>query len=284
MMVCYLDDSGTDAASPILAMAGYVGLQSKWAAFERSASKIFAEFGVTTLHGKEFNDTKGQFKGWSRKKKEVFIARLIVELKKAALFGVAASISKTAFAKAKSLGEHEQQSPYGFCFGEVLDQIMFSGAMKMAAANGATLSFVVEAGNKNDADVVRVFNKAKWDPRNAGAEKVLKSVEFANKNSTIALQMADFLAFTGRRHLAQSERAKKYLPLTDLEKITLYAIPTALSNSHTFLTNAEIEAGYKDPNMWRNASPWLDKPPAKRKPKSRKDRSKGRALARSFSA
>jgi hypothetical protein len=272
MMVCYLDDSGTDAASPILTMAGYVGLRPMWAAFEQSASKIFAEFGITTLHGKEFNDTKGQFKGWSRKKKEAFIARLIVELKKAALFGVMASISKTAFAKAKDLGEHEQQSPYGFCFGEILDQIMFSAVMKAAASNGATLSFVVEAGNKNDADVVRVFNKAKADPRNAGAELVLRSVEFANKTSTIALQMADFLAFTGRRYAAQSEGAKKYLPMTDLQKVAFFAIPTAASLSHTFLSNAEIETGDKDPKVWREASPWLDKPPVKGHKRKRRKR------------
>jgi hypothetical protein len=115
--------------------------------------------------------------------------------------------------------EHAQQSAYGFCFGEVLDKIMWSDVMKAAASVGGTLLFVVEAGNKNDADVVRVFNKAKWDPRNVGAEKVLKSVTFANKTSTIALQMADFLAFTDRRNAIQNERARKYLPLTDLQKV-----------------------------------------------------------------
>jgi hypothetical protein len=181
-----------------------------------------------------------------------------LELQKAASFGAMASIAKTAFSKAKSLGAHAQQSPYGYCFGEIFDQIMWSRVMRAAASRGATLSFVVEAGNKNDADVVRVFNKAKWDPRNVGAEKVLRSVAFANKTSTIALQMADFLAFMGRRQAAQSERARKYLQLTDLQKVVFYAVPTAVSLSHTFSTNEEIKAGVKDPNMWRDATPWLD--------------------------
>jgi hypothetical protein len=258
MMVCYLDDSGTDGPSPILTMAGYVGPQPLWAAFEKGAARTLADFDVTSLHGKEFNDTKGEFQGWPRRKKEAFIARLIFELKKAASFGVMASIAKTAFAKAKSLGEHAQQSPYGFCFGHVLDQIMWSAVMKAAATKGGTLLFVVEAGNKNDRDIVRVFNKAKWDPRNLGADRVLRSVNFANKASTIALQMADFLAFTGRRHAVQCERARTYQPLTDLQRITFFAIPTAVSLSHTFLTNEEIKAGVKDPNMWREATPWLD--------------------------
>lgn len=257
-MICYLDDSGTDSASPILTMAGYVGAQPRWAAFEQSAKKIFADFDVALLHGKEFNDTKGQFKGWTRKKKEAFIARLYLELRNAASFGVMGSIAKAAFAKMKSLGEGAQQSPYGYCFGEVLDKIMWSDVIKSAASAGGTLSLVVEAGNKNDADVVRVFNKAKWDPRNVGAEKVLKSVTFAKKTSAIALQMADFLAFTGRRNAIQNERARKYLPLTDLQKVVFYAVPTAVSLSHTFSTNEEIKAGVKDPNMWRDATPWLD--------------------------
>ncbi len=258
MMVCYLDDSGTDGPSPILTMAGYIGPEPRWSAFEQNASRVFADFEVTSLHGKEFNDTKDQFKGWPRRKKEAFIARLIVELRTAASFGVMASIAKTAFAKAKGLGGHFQQSPYGYCFGQVLDQIMWSADMKSAAIKGATLAFVVEAGNKNDRDVIRVFNKAKWDPRNVGAEKVLKSVNFVNKTSTIALQMADFLAFTGRRYAAQSERARRYLPLTDLQRITFFAVPTAVLLSHTFLANDEIKAGVTDPNMWRNAAPWLD--------------------------
>ncbi len=258
MMVCYLDDSGTDKQSPVLTMAGYVGLQPHWDVFERSAAKIFAAYGVTSLHAVDFNATKNQFKGWQRRRKEAFIANLLLELKKAAPFGVMASITKTAYAKAKSLGEHAQQSAYGHCFGNVLDAIMWSKQMKFAASRGATLSFVVERGNKNDCDVQRVFDKAKWDSRNVGAEKVLKSVEFADKNSAIALQMADFLAFTGRRLALHSERQRKYLELTDLQKITLYSIPIANSHSHTFRTNKEIAASEKDPNMWRNETPWLD--------------------------
>ena len=257
-MICYLDDSGTDAAAPILTMAGYVGPLPLWGVFEHSAKKIFADFKVAELHGKEFNDTKGDFAKWPRRKKEAFAARLYFELKKAASFGVTASIAKSAFAKAKSLREHERQSPYGYCFGEILDQIMWSSVMKTAVAKmGATLSFVVESGNKNDADVLRIFNEQKWSPRHIGVDKVLKSLSFADKGSTIALQMADFLAFHTRRYAAKCEKAQEYLPLTDLQKIIFYAILTAVSLSHEFLTNEEIRAGSKDPKRWRGASPWL---------------------------
>jgi hypothetical protein len=259
VLICYLDDSGTDDASPLVTMAGYVAPLPRWIAFERSAKDIFAEFEVAQLHGKEFNDTKGNFEKWPRRRKEIFAARLYVELKKIVSFGVTASMSKVAFAKAKSLPghEHPSKSAYGHCFGEILDQIMYSAAMKNAATFGATLSFVVEAGNKNDADVLRIFNEAKWSPRNLGVDKVLKSVSFVDKGSTIALQMADFLAFHARRYAMQCEKARGYLPMSDLQKIIFYAIPTAITLSHEYRTNQEIKAGIKDPNRWRTASfPW----------------------------
>jgi hypothetical protein len=68
--------------------------------------------------------------------------------------------------------------------------------MKTAVARlGATLSFVVEAGNKNDADILRIFKETRWSRKHVGVYKVLRSVSFADKVSSVALQMADFLAF-----------------------------------------------------------------------------------------
>ena len=73
MIVCYLDDSGTDDAAPVLTMAGYLGTYTGWALFEQDAKKVFDDFGVKVLHGKEFNDTKGDFRKWSKQKKEKFV-------------------------------------------------------------------------------------------------------------------------------------------------------------------------------------------------------------------
>jgi hypothetical protein len=258
VLVCYLDDSGTDKTAPALTMAGYVGALPAWGVFEQSARKILSDFGVTILHAHEFNGTKGEFARWPRRRKEAFAARLYWELRKAAEFGVSASIRKTAFAKAKTLRiEHDRKSPYGFCFGQILDQIMFSAVMKMAATFGGTISFVVESGNKNNADILRIFNEQKWSPRHVNVEKVLESLSFAEKGSSIALQMADFLAFHARRYVMQCENARDYLPLSDLQKVIFHAIPTAVSISHEFLTNEEIEAGVRDPQRWRTGTPWM---------------------------
>jgi Protein of unknown function (DUF3800) len=257
MLVCYLDDSGTDKEAPVLTMAGYVASFTGWTLFEYDAKKTFADFKVSVLHGKEFNDTKGDFEEWSRRKKEAFAARLYRDLTKVVHFGVTASIKKAAHARAKSLGEQPSESPYGHCFRQILNQIMPSAVMKTAAMQGGTLSFVVEAGNKNDADVVRVFNEEKWSPRHIGIEKYLKKVSFADKTSCIALQMADFLAYHARRYVMQCEKARAYLPLSDFHKVVFHAVPTAVCINYEFRTNEEIEAGIIDPNRWRSITPWM---------------------------
>src|SRR5689334_21046002 len=72
VLVCKLDASGTDAANPVITMAGYVGLLSGWLDFEVRARKVLDDYGVCVLHAKEFYDTDGDFKGWGRSKKENF--------------------------------------------------------------------------------------------------------------------------------------------------------------------------------------------------------------------
>ena len=135
---------------------------------------------------------------------------------------------------------------------------MQSAVMKMAASRGGTLSFIVEAGNKNDQDVLRIFNEERLSPRHLRVETVFRYfVDYADKTSSIALQMADLLAFYARRHAMKCEKAREYIQVSDLEKIMLRAIPTAADLSFEFLTNEEIAAGEVDPQRWRKPSPWL---------------------------
>jgi len=258
VLVCYLDDSGTGDDSPIVTMAGYIGTLHAWATFEHNAKDVFARFGVKELHGKEFNATKGDFSGWSKAKKESFTAHLYLCLKRSAEYGVSFLVARSAYHKARfEVGQSPRESAYGHCFQTVVDAIMRSVVTERYVAQfQATVSFVVEAGNKNDADIVRIFNEIKLSPAHIGIDKVLKSVSFVKKGSTIALQMADFLAYHVRRHALHCERAKKYLPLSDIQKVIFLSVPTAAGVSHEYRTNEEIKAGLKDPKGWREESPW----------------------------
>ncbi|MGY3506329.1 hypothetical protein ACVWYJ_006948 [Bradyrhizobium sp. USDA 4471] len=252
MIVCYLDDSGT-GEEPILNMSGYVATDSQWSEFELAARDIFNKFDISELHAKEFNDTKDQFKGWPRRRKEALALSLYAELRRCRALGIDSGITRAAYQRARHQFGHEpNESRYGNCFKWIIETIMQSDMMKFyAAAHKATLTFVVEAGNKNDADIRRVFDQMKFNPNHRGVVEVMKTVEFVEKGSSIALQMADFLAFHSRRYKSQCEKARRYLPLTDLQRLIFKGIDTKTNLSYEYRTNEEIAAGYKDPNSWR---------------------------------
>jgi hypothetical protein len=256
VIVCYLDDSGT-GEEPIITIAGYIGTHSRWLDFEREAKNIFDAFGISELHGKEFNATKGQFRGWPQKKKEALAAHLYLQLREISALGIDCGITRTAYRRARfEHGHYPNESGYGNCFRRIVETIMRSDLMKYYVSEyQATLSFVVEGGNKNDADILRVFHEMKFNPSHVGVVDVMNSVSFADKGSTIALQMADFLAFHSRRYKSQCEKAKSYLPLTDLQKVIFHTVDTKTSLNHGYLTNEEIRSEYKDPTTWRIIDP-----------------------------
>jgi hypothetical protein len=252
VLTCYLDDSGT-GEEPILNMSGYIAPDDKWATFESTAREIFSDFGISQLHAKEFNDTKEQFKGWSRRKKVTFVLRLYAELRTSRALGIDVGMTRSAYHRARhEVGHLPNESRYGSCFRQIVETIMKSDMMKYhAAVHKATLSFVVEAGNKNDADLLRVFDEMKFSPNHRGVVDVMRSIVFANKGSTIALEMADFLAFHSRRYKSRCERARDYVPMNDLEKMIFYGIDTKTTLNYEYRTNEEIAAGHRDPRSWR---------------------------------
>ena len=65
----YFDDSGTDAASPVAAMAGYVASERMWRRFERETKKLFDREGIEFFAAKLFDHGEKQFRGWSDARK-----------------------------------------------------------------------------------------------------------------------------------------------------------------------------------------------------------------------
>ncbi|MCP3414223.1 DUF3800 domain-containing protein [Bradyrhizobium brasilense] len=235
-------------------MSGYIAPEHRWASFETAARRIFDAFGVAELHAKEFNDTKDDFKGWSRRKKEAFVLCLYSELRRNSVLGIDSGIARSAYNRARfELGHYPNQSRYGNCFAWIVDTIMRSDMMQYyATTHKATLKFIVEAGNKNDSDIVRTFDEMKHNPYHRGVVDVMDSVSFVEKGSTIALQMADFLAFHSRRCKTQCDKARRYLAMTDLQKMIFYGVDTKTHLSHGYLTDEEIAAGILVPDTWRN--------------------------------
>lgn len=197
MLVCYLDDSDAEQSS-VVTLAGYAQPISQWEAFEVHAEKVFARFGVTLLHGMKFHGTKDCFKGWGYRKKRDFIDSLYYGF--GVMLGISHSVPKNQFRKnQKNEWRARQMSAYGYAFNAMVGGFKYSDFTRsFVEAEG--LSFVVESGHKNNAELEKTFQAL----REAPGEERLRSLSFSGKNGSKAIQLADLFAFYSRRQAAKA--------------------------------------------------------------------------------
>jgi hypothetical protein len=209
VLVCKLDASGTDAENPIVTMGGYVGLLTGWLDFEVRARMIFDRYEVAVLHAKKFYVTDGDFVGWTRVKKQTFVRELQDCILGRLDLGISTSLVKAEHAKmkkARNIGHNE--SDFGFCLRHSIARLVSDPVMDEAFKKGFDLTIVHESGDENAQDAQRVFNEIK----RASSEhnRRLRSFGFADKASTIGLQIGDFLAVTSRKYVGKYSDATGY--------------------------------------------------------------------------
>ena len=204
VLVCYLDDSGTDPQNRIITLAGFAASDEQWAAFEREVEPTFAEYNVGILHTKELHDTDGDFAGWSVLRKQAFIAKVGRALAHHVPLGMSHSVLKSTYeAHAKERLPRRTSSDYAFCFNRILDWCLRDVRVGKVA-NTEGVAFVLECGNENNPDAEKTF----WEVRERyGLQDVLRSISFVGKTSCRAIQTADMLAFYTRRHGQAMEAA-----------------------------------------------------------------------------
>jgi hypothetical protein len=208
VLACYLDDSGTTGDCPVITMAGYIGLAQGWADFEKMAIEIYSNYGIGEIfHARDFHASDKVFKGWSRIKKQTY-AREICDAAKnahAIEIGLTMSVLKSTYNKRKiETGLDRAMSPYGYCFSVIMNDLLVDEILRQSLGrDGFDISFIIEGGNKNDNNVLNVFNAVR---RKYNIENKLKSISFMNKDSSKALQLADFFAYYSRRAVEKSEK------------------------------------------------------------------------------
>jgi hypothetical protein len=208
MLVAYLDDSGTHLASPLITLAGYVGHCDSWIQFEGEAQEVLQRYNIPILHTVDLHNTDGQFAKWSRDRKTNFVSELYDPAARHLITGASISVQKRTYVKrGQETGLNRNTSALGFCFNILVDRLLrrpLSGPH--IKADG--ISFVIESGNKNNADMVRIFNEVKKIHK---LDKELRSIRIADKNHCIAIQLADFLAYYSRRHAVECDKAEEAL-------------------------------------------------------------------------
>jgi len=195
VLVCYLDDSGEEAEC-IVTCAGYLSFADEWQKFEAEARDFFNFEGVEYLHTVDLHQRRDQFDGWDTPRTQRFAQNFFSILNRHVGLGFEFSVLKTRFKEMKAVHCVKREgSAYAFCFKGIVDRIVKNeGFLSVIDEPGVDLSFVVEAGNKNNQDILEIFKDyRKKDPRR------FAGLVFEKKKTHIALQAADFLAYYSRR-------------------------------------------------------------------------------------
>jgi hypothetical protein len=217
VLVCYLDDSGSDPQVPAITIAGYIAAIGAWEEFEPPARALLDREQIDYLHGKLFHHNKGPFKGWGQTKKLEFVTELYDLLRPQVLVGVAFSAIKEELKRRNAeTGLNRHTSAYGFAFLALANMILTDpGLRSWVALDGWDVSFIVEEGHRNDGDLVRVFGEVKRAlERQDGIGHKMKSISFVDKKSCTAVQMADFLAYHVTRRISAIEKNDRRLDRT----------------------------------------------------------------------
>lgn len=200
MFVCYLDDSGKDPQNPITTLAGYVASEASWSHFESNVEAVFEEFSVDILHARDLHNTDGNFKNWSRSKKQEFVSRVCETMAPHVPLGLSFSVEKRAYESRRNEDRargREMRTPYAYCFRIIIDWLL-----KQAEIRAAGVSFVLECGHQNNAEARLVLQEVR---QRHGLEAVLGTISFHTKDDSRAIQLADLFAYYSRRRIKRIE-------------------------------------------------------------------------------
>ena len=213
-----------------MSIAGYLATKEGWIGFEREVEPYLTEMGVKTLRGKDFHNGHGDFKNWSREKKQSFVHYLYSIAHRHLIYGTSSTVNKKDFFKLKKRDPSLRNlSPLGLAFSSIAFSIISKDFEYRRPFLDMSLNFVVELGNKNNGNLVRYF---KWI-KDTWPEKThpIGTISFVDKHDCRAVQLADFLAFHGRREADRwAKTSYDHSVNGDIFKIMNFWVPCRMSN------------------------------------------------------
>ena len=136
----------------------------------------------------------------------------------------------------RSLGRTRIQSAFGFSF-EMLFRALIKDESfaKVVRQPGVNLSFNIEDGNKNNDEIFQRYERLKRDH----GEKLtfFGKMKFVAKKSSLAIQVADLLAFLMRRYVEDMEKNGR-------KPISEHPYLAALRANTRFLSRASVDFEY----------------------------------------
>lgn len=190
MMEAYVDESGTDAASPVMCIAGYLFDASQAAHLDREWSDALKEFNLPHFHAVDCAHGVREFSNLDPRQRIQLVIKLTGIIRRRATIGIAVSVSDTDFGQTPA-PIWERGGPYVLCAAQVLMAVI---AWADKREYHGKISYVFEKGHRHRALTDMVIKEICGDIAELEGLRC-HSHAFAAKPEMRPLQAADLLAY-----------------------------------------------------------------------------------------
>lgn len=213
-LTAYADESGhsKDPECHYVALAGFVGTNSEWAAFERDWKTATDEFiGGAEVHMKNFGRDK-LYAGWSSQKLSAFMSRLIASIVDSGVHAVACAVYLPDFEKLSPAHKAGVVDPYYMAFQEITKGLALRGAPIMSLDLKTSPVAMVYAFQKEYGATPAGRAQQLWQIiKNAKSRfqwaDWMGTYQSAKPKDVLPLQAADFFAYELTRELESWTKA-----------------------------------------------------------------------------
>jgi hypothetical protein len=184
MFTAYFDASGHPNNTDSLVVAGLVSPVQQWIKFDKSWQRVLDEYGVSSLHMKDFAHSRGEFASWKNDdlKRSSFLKSLIAVLKRSASYSFASGVDMPAYKTQRVVDVDSRLSPYAIGGLTVINNaLLWSESLSIPRTD---LGFVFEDGDKGKGNLLDLASM-----------KFKISPSFEPKDRHMAFQAADLLAY-----------------------------------------------------------------------------------------
>lgn len=192
---------------------------------------------VTYIRGRDLWANDGDYADWHWDDKLQFVTKLNTVLAPRVGLGLSFGTLKHQFV-GRQQGRIRIQSPFGFCFEMLFHALLKDEGFNQVVTNpGVDLSFVIEEGNFNNGEIFQRYQRLKIE--HGSRLPFFSGMAFADKKSSIAIQMADLYAFLTRRHREAVEKNNR-------QPVDIHPLLAALRLNIRDIGRASTDFGYSE--------------------------------------
>lgn len=249
IITAYMDESGTHGSETLL-ISAILGNVKQWHKFEKKTQRLFDRNEVKVFHAKEWNGSKGDFKGWKVDRKIKFMDNLAAIINSNLESGCSAILNISDYKKYYDNEEKPKKLPrdsaYGVCFRAALSFAADATLNQHPHNERRMLNVVVEQGHKNAGDTLRLFEMLRANLKDE-YKGLLGTITFADKRDCLPLSAPDALAYG-------SWRSEEGFEPTMRAKFPLRGDSTYRGNYHRLLIGEETLKWLKHDLMLQDAT------------------------------